>query len=86
MYQAEFKQSVEKDLRKLNKKLISRLFAKIEKLKINPYEEDIKKIALAKSYFRARVGDYRIIFQILDKHKKIVIHYIRHRKEAYRHL
>lgn len=86
MYSVEFKQSVFKDLKKIQRRIVEGILAKIEKLKTDPYKGDIKKLFGTKSFFRLRVGDYRIIFQILDAEKKVVVFYIRHRRDVYKNM
>ena len=41
------------------------------------------KLAGAEALYRIRVGDYRVIYGVDHPSKQIVIHYIRHRKDAY---
>lgn len=86
MHQIEFKKSVEKDLKKIEKRDRNKIFSKIETLAVNPYKQDIKKLINVESYFRIRCGDYRIVFQILDSEEIVIIHHIRHRKDVYRNL
>lgn len=86
MYSVEFKESVSGDLKKIPKQFVKKIFSNIDKLQINPYKQNIKKLISTEFVFRSRVGDYRIIFQIFDAQKKIVIYHIRHRKEVYKNL
>lgn len=86
MYSVEFKQSVSKDLKKIPKQFVKKIFANIDKLQINPYKQNIKKLVSTESFFRLRVGDYRIVFQISNNERKIIIYYISHRKEVYKNL
>jgi len=55
-------------------------------LKDNPRLIEARKITSSKNYYRVRVGDYRIIYEINYKEKRINIFRVRHRKEAYRNL
>ena len=81
-----FRKSVEKDLRKVPRDLIPAVFEHIEKLASDPLTPESHKLAGAENLYRIRVGDYRIIYQVLyDSHEVIVI-YIRHRSTAYRGL
>lgn len=87
MYLIEFKASVfEKDLKKMEQNQCNKILKKIERLKIDPYKSSIKKLASTHSYFRIRVGDYRVIFQIVKKDQKIIIYHIAHRKDVYKNL
>ncbi|MGA1794181.1 MAG: type II toxin-antitoxin system RelE family toxin [Thermoplasmatota archaeon] len=54
----------------------------------NPYptgKNDVKKI-LGSKFWRLRVGDYRVFFDIDEEEKIVYILSIRHRSKAYREL
>lgn len=34
--------------------------------------------------YRARVGDHRIVYEIDDARRKVIVHRIAHRREVYR--
>jgi mRNA interferase RelE/StbE len=85
-YNIEFKPSAEKDLRSLPKPIISRVMAKIEKLGADPFSLQALKLSVAEHLYRLRVGDYRIIFEVDEQTKKVIIHYVRHRRRVYRDL
>ncbi|MBW1743816.1 MAG: type II toxin-antitoxin system RelE/ParE family toxin [Deltaproteobacteria bacterium] len=36
--------------------------------------------------YRIRIGDYRVIYSVHKDAKEVVIHYVRHRRDAYRQL
>jgi mRNA interferase RelE/StbE len=49
--------------------------------------DDIRPEALSGDlvgFYKFRVGDYRVIYEIVRKEKAIVIHAIGHRREIYR--
>ena len=81
-----FKPSVEKDLRGLPKTVIADILERISKLDANPSAPPAKKLSGTERMYRLRVGEYRVVFEVDKAHKTVVIHYIRHRREVYRHL
>lgn len=83
-YKIIFKPSVEKDLRPLPKSVAVRIMERIEDLKGEPFPKQAVKLSGAEKLYRIRVGDYRIIYEADTKAGKVIIHYIRHRREAYR--
>jgi len=83
-YEILWKRSVEKDLRKVDKKYLPKIFQAIRELKRNPFPSKVKRISGTVSFFRIRVGDYRVIYQVNKDTGEIIIYYIRHRREAYR--
>lgn len=85
-FSISFKPSVDKDLRRLPKDLVSRIMEKIEDLKLEPFPPQAVKIPVADRIYRLRVGDYRIVYEVEVKKMMITIHYVRHRSVVYRDL
>ncbi|MCB4757276.1 MAG: type II toxin-antitoxin system RelE/ParE family toxin [Elusimicrobia bacterium] len=85
-YKVIFKPSVEKDLRPLPKPYLSNIFKKIQDLETTPLPYNATKLTGTENLYRIRVGDYRIVYSIDHNVKQIVVHYVRHRREVYRHL
>jgi mRNA interferase RelE/StbE len=61
-----------------------RIAAKIDTLTANPRPEGSQKLAGVDDLYRIRSGDYRVIYQILDRQLVILVIRIAHRREAYR--
>jgi len=80
----EVKKSALKDLEKLDKHYISKIFQKIESLSENPRPVQSLKLKGSRDSYRLRVGDFRIIYQIDDPTKTVTVFGIGHRKEVYR--
>jgi mRNA interferase RelE/StbE len=85
-YSLLLKPSVEKDLRPLPSSVVQRVLRKVEALASEPNPPQSVKLTGAEHLFRIRVGDYRIIYGVDHEAKVITVHYVRHRKEAYRGL
>jgi len=85
-YNVHFKPSVEKDLRRLPKTMMARVLQVLEGLGSDPLRERAIKLSGAERLYRIRVGDYRIIYEVDSRAKEVLVHYIRHRREAYRAL
>lgn len=85
-YRVVLKPSVEKDLRSLPKATIQRILARIEALAEEPLPRQSAKLTGAENLYRLRVGDYRIVYGVDSKEVTVVVHYVRHRREAYRGL
>lgn len=82
-YTIYFKASAEKDLDKLDKVIGDKIEAKIDSLESNAYPLGSKKLK-GESSCRIRIGDYRIIYEVDDTNKTIIIFKIGHRREVYR--
>ena len=82
-YSISFVRSARKELESLSFPLIRRILAKIELLAKNPRPTGCKKLKGAHDLWRIRVGEYRVIYSILDREIRVEIITIRHRSQAY---
>ena len=73
IYSVYFKPSVEKDLRGLPDLIVSQVMNRIEELISNPFPSNITKLIGTKSTYRIRIKDYRIIYEVDSKEKKITV-------------
>ncbi len=83
-YQITFARSAHKELERLSSQEISRIFPKIEELARVPRPEGCRKLVGEIDLWRIRVGDFRVIYSIIDKDRIIDIIAVRHRSDAYR--
>ncbi len=83
-YKLYWKESVDKDLRRIPPAIIHRLVKEAESLPADPAPVNSIKLKDTENTYRLRVGDYRIIYYVDHTEKEIVISRIRHRKDAYR--
>jgi len=85
VYKILCKESVEKDLKRINKNDQILIIDAIEtKLANDPYELGKPLKGQYKGLWRYRVGDYRIIYRISDAEVLVLILRIAHRKESYK--
>lgn len=81
-YKVTYKKSVFRDLSKLEKKDSKKIILRIEKeLKSNADQHPILK-GLFKGLRKLRVGNYRVIYSIINN--DVLILRIAHRKEVYK--
>ena len=83
-YKITYKSSVEKDLRKIDKPQVIRIIDKIENELVKYPGKDKELSGEFKGLYSYRIGDYRVIYTILQKRKTILILRIGHRKEIYK--
>lgn len=84
-YSVCWKPTAEKELRALPKATIQAVIAAVERLAINPYPANTKKLkGTSKACFRVRTGNYRIIYEVQDQELIIYIIEVGHRKDIYR--
>ncbi len=77
----EFQESAKKDLKKLDRPNANKILLQIKNLKNYPNLSNIKRLKNHYPPLRYRLGNYRILFEIVDD--CIIVVHIKHRKEAY---
>jgi mRNA interferase RelE/StbE len=81
-YKITFKESVSRDLKKIDKHQVNKILNKIEEI----LSERAETIPSLKGKFsglrRLRIGNYRVIYAIIED--SVLITRIQHRKDAYR--
>ncbi len=82
-YRLSFKRSAEKEIRRISQPHLSCILKSIEKLSLEPRPFGIQMLKGEGRFFRLRVGDYRIIYEVDDAGKTITIIKIGHRREVY---
>lgn len=81
MYSIEFVESAEKDFKQLTKEDQMRIVSVLDRILVRPHSFAMR-LSGTRSY-RVRVGKLRVILDILDDSKKIVILKIGHRDSVY---
>ncbi len=84
IYAIEYERSAFKDLRNLQKQTARRVRQAVDALSTNPRPYGSKKLAGAGDLYRLRVGDYCVIYAIVDERIVVLILRVAHRREAYR--
>jgi mRNA interferase RelE/StbE len=85
MYQVDFTPDAESDLARLDAPIAQRVLKRLQWLAKN--FEEIKPEALAGQWqgvFKLRVGDYRVLYTPDRARRRIIVHFVRHRREVYK--
>ena len=82
-YQVHIKRSAEKELDRLHAERREQIAKWLLMLEENPRPPGVKKLHGQEAY-RLRVGDYRILYTIDDRGKRVTIYAVGHRREVYR--
>lgn len=82
-YSIEYDKGVQKELSRLPSKNIIQILSKIESLANDPYQSGIKKLKGYDFVYRARVGNYRILYEIDGGRLVIIVVAIGDRKDIY---
>ena len=84
MYKLFIDDKVVKDLRKIDKTWQTKIVANIKtKLVKDPYLGK-KLVGDLSPYYRYRVGDYRVLYEIVESKVLIIVVKIKHRKNVYK--
>ena len=84
MYEVLLAVQAERDLKRLEAGLFHRIVSQIHTLASDPRPAGCPKLAGSKRDYRIRVSEYRILYEIDDKARKVRVMRVRHRREAYR--
>ena len=82
-YTVEITSSAQRQFKKLPAAIQEPLIPKILSLEANPRPVGVKKLQVF-DYYRARIGDYRVVYSINDKARVVKILDLGHRKDIYR--
>jgi mRNA interferase RelE/StbE len=82
-YRLEVKRSAAKEIADLPKVDCQRIVAKIQMLASDPRPRGCEKLSSAEKY-RIRQGNYRILYEIDDSTRSVIIVKVGNRKEVYR--
>jgi mRNA interferase RelE/StbE len=83
-YAISVARSAEKEIANLPGKVLARVKEVIDALSSKPRPIGCKKLAQSRNRWRLRVGDYRVIYTIDDRSRRVDIERVRHRRFAYR--
>jgi mRNA interferase RelE/StbE len=84
MYSLIITKSAEKQLDNLDDSLVLRIDSAIIKLAANPRPSGCKKLKGYRDIWRIRIGTYRVVYQVDESQKQVIVLGVLHRKEAYR--
>ena len=87
-YVVELAPAAVRDLKQLVKQLspsrFDRIDRKIQALANDPRPPGCEKLSGTENIYRIRDGDYRIIYQVSDRERRVEIARVRDRKDVYR--
>lgn len=84
MYRVFLERGAERTLRRLAPKVHDRIITAIQGLANNPRPPGCRKLIGSENDWRIRVGDYRILYEIVDDILVVRVNRIGHRRDIYR--
>lgn len=84
-YKVEIDRGAKRQLKKLPQHILKQIGSAIDALALDPRPQGSSKLK-ATDFYRIRVGDYRIIYKIQDKHLVVLVVSVGNRRDIYRKL
>lgn len=82
-YSLSFRPAALRQLRKLDPQVIRRIKSATSELCTDPHPQGVKALTGRHGWLRIRVGDYRVIYEVLDSELCVLVIQIGHRSEVY---
>ena len=83
-YEIRIKASALKAIKKLGKQIRGRIVARIVELADDPRPRGCTGLSGPGPFYRVRVGDYRIIYEVEDDVLVVLVLKVGHRRDVYR--
>jgi mRNA interferase RelE/StbE len=83
-FEIQWRSSTKKDLRRIPRDDVSRILNAVVRLAEEPLPHGSEKLAGSDHTYRIRVGDYRVVYELLHAVNAVEIQRLRHRKDVYR--
>lgn len=83
-YAVVFARSARKELQNLDPQVARRILKQVEALGTDPRPSGVIKLEGATDLWRIRVGQWRVVYRILDPECLVDVIAVRHRSDAYR--
>lgn len=82
-HRVEFTTAAARQVRKLPRPVRDRILDAVEDLGDDPRPHGAKKLTGEKTAWRIRIGDYRVIYDVLDTELTVTVVRAAHRREVY---
>lgn len=82
-YRVEFTTASAREVRKLDHPVRRRILAAIAGLEQDPRPNGVRKLAGYDNAWRVRIGDYRVLYEIVDETVLVTVFRVAHRRDAY---
>jgi len=83
-YEIAYAQSALKSLRRLDRAIARRILQAVDLLAEDPRPPGCKQLKGGAGEMRIRIGDYRVIYDVVDEELVILVLRVAHRREVYR--
>lgn len=84
MHEIFIESSAERYLKKISKDKFNKIIIHIKRLAKNPRPAGSRKLTGERNFWRIRIGDYRVIYEVNSSKKTVKIYKVKHRRDVYR--
>lgn len=84
LYSIQFTPRAQRDFAALERGVQQRLRRRIDRLAEDPFPAGARKLHAEEPFYRMRVGDYRVIYQVSTDQLVVIVVKIGHRREIHR--
>lgn len=85
-HRIEVSPAAARQLKKLDRRVLPQIAAKIDSLAIEPRPRGCEKLSGYRDLYRVRVGDYRIVYAVEDRLVLVVVLKVGDRAEVYQRI
>jgi mRNA interferase RelE/StbE len=85
-YRIEISPAAARQLRKIDRRVVSQIAEKIDSLAVEPRPHGCEKLSGYRDMYRVRVGDYRIVYGVEDQLVLVAVLKVGNRAEVYQRI
>lgn len=82
-YRVEFTTAAAREIRKLDAQIRRRILAGITELEREPRPPGVRKLSGYDNAWRGRIGDYRVLYEVMDDQVLVTVVRVAHRRDVY---
>ena len=82
-YRVEFTTAAAKEIRKLDAQIRRRILVGIAELEREPRPPGVRKLSGYDNAWRVRIGDYRVLYEVMDDQVLVTVVRVAHRRDVY---
>lgn len=82
-YRVEFTTAAAKEIRKLDPQIRRRILVGIAELEREPRPQGVRKLSGYDNAWRVRIGDYRVLYEVIDDEVIVTVVRVAHRRDVY---
>jgi mRNA interferase RelE/StbE len=85
-FRVELTSAAAREVRKLDPQIRRRVLTSLAQLEDDPRPPGSRRLAGFDDAWRVRIGDYRVLYEIVDELVLVTVFRVAHRREVYRRL